>query len=70
MKRKVFIVPQDRMLRKELSDALIVITSIRLKNGKVIDVVDYNAYAPRLSEVKALRRCEIAEIEEVEEGEA
>jgi len=37
---KCFIVPKDSGLRKELSAAKVVICTVKLSNGKTVDVAD------------------------------
>lgn len=63
---KCFIVPNDNELRKDLSEAKIVICSVKLTNGNVVDIADYSyKQKPELQEL--LSRCEEADIEIVEE---
>lgn len=40
-KKRVFIVPKDGVLREDMSNAQIVIYTVRTKDGKEFDVCDY-----------------------------
>jgi len=63
---KCFIVPQDSQLRKELSAAKVVICSVKLATGEVVDVADIS-YKQRPELQELLSHCEEADIDIVEE---
>ena len=63
---KCFIVPDDTELRKNLSAAKVVICSVRLTNGEIVDIADIS-YKQRPELQELLSQCEEADIDIVEE---
>ena len=63
---KCFIVPKDSGLRKELSAAKVVICTVKLSNGKTVDVADIS-YKQNPELQGLLSRCEEADINVVED---
>ena len=63
---KCFIVPKDNELRRELSAAKVVICSVRLTNGEIVDIADIS-YKQRPELQELLSHCEEADIDIVEE---
>jgi len=58
---KCFIVPKDNELRRELSAAKVVICSVKLATGEIVDIADISCkQRPELQEL--LSRCEEADI--------
>lgn len=67
MKRKFYLVPKDSQLREEFSRQLVVICSVKTKDGKVFDVIDYN-YSTRSDIRDLLSHCEVVELDVVDEN--
>lgn len=67
MKKRYYIVPNDSELRQEFNEALVVICSVRGKDGKIYDVIDYEHYHERSDIKHLLKHCKVAEIDTVDE---
>lgn len=68
-KKRFFIVPNDRQLREEFNQALVVICTVRCTDGKEYDVIDYSYVSSRPDIKELLKHCEEAELDVIERGE-